>query len=376
MWQDDVPLVTSRSWTLLMLAFTSSIAFLVFSQWLGIGEEFGVPSNRDDLMYYTGFLVILPALMASLSVEKSFQEMLIQIREDGVVEATPVWWERKYEQVKATCRRWQIGGAAVVGLAVLFTFDYAVFPGVTGYIHVCIIQGNPCDSGPRYLSALQSLPWSFGVFVLVSLTFGLLVGQRLGTMAGISRVVGTLFTEETNIKLQPKHDDEIGGFSRMGSLIAQQGILAAAPLVFLTVWLFLISFSIERQFEDASTLNFSSYSNWFAGFVVQSITALVFVAVCFLLPFAKIQRIYRSEHESEKRKVRSIADDELSELERTEHVSNLKALRKLPSSPVAPRLKFAFTISNAAPYFLLAASMLMPEWISQLADGVFGVFHD
>ena len=78
-----------------MLSFICSVALLVFLQWLGVGERFGVPSNRDDVMYYSGFLVILPALLASLSVERKFQEMLIQIREDGVIIATPTWWEKR-----------------------------------------------------------------------------------------------------------------------------------------------------------------------------------------------------------------------------------------------------------------------------------------
>lgn len=374
MWQDDVPLPTPRGWTLLMLAFTSSVALLVFAQWLGIGEKFGVPRNHEDLMYYTGFLVILPALMASLSVEKRFQEMLIQIREDGVILAAPAWWEKKYREIRTTCRRWQIGGSTTVGLAVLFTFDYAVFPGVTGYIHVCLIQGNPCDLGPRYLSVLKSVPWSFGLFVLVSLAFGILVGQRLGTMAGMSRVVGALFVKEVEVRLQPKHDDQIGGFSRMGSLIALQGTLAAAPLVFLTVWLVLISFGVEQRLEVETTLNFGRYANWFAGFVVQSIAALLFVATCFLLPFARVQRIYRSGREMVKNKLRSVVVEDLTEIERTEHVSCQEALRNLPSSPVAPSLKLTFTISSAAPYFLLAASMLLPEWLVQIFDSVSGAF--
>lgn len=374
MWQDEVPLPTARAWILLMLAFISSVALLVFFQWLGIGERFGVPSNREDAMYYSGFLVILPALIASLSVEKRFQEMFIQIREDGVISATPIWWEKKYYEVRATCRRWQVGGSMIVGLAVLFTFDYAVFPGVTGYIQVCLIQGNPCDLGPRYLSVLDSLPWSFGLFVLVSLAFGILVGQRLGTMAGISRIVGALFVKETTVRLQPKHDDQIGGFSRMGSLIALQGTLAAAPLVFLTVWLVLISFGVEQQLEDSTTLNFDRYANWFAGFLIQSIAALLFVATCFLLPFARIQRIFKSEREKTKNEFRSTNLEELTEIERTEHISNQEALRNLPSSPVAPGLKLTFTISNAAPYFLLAASMLLPDWLRKIVEAISGAF--
>lgn len=370
MWQENVPMPTTRGWITLMFSFTCSVALLVFLQWLGTGERFGVPSNHDDVMYYSGFLVILPALLASLSVEKRFQDMLIQIREDGVIVATSAWWEKKYQEIGVRCLRWQIGGSMIVGLAVFFTFDYAVFPGVTRHIDVCLIQGGPCDPGPRYLSVLKSFSWSFILFVLVSLAFGVLVGQRLGSMAGISRIVGDLFVRDVKVRLQPKHDDQIGGFARVGSLIAMQGILATAPLVFLTVWLVLISFSVELQLDDEITLNLGSYANWFAGFVAQSIAALVFVAACFLLPFSKIQRTYRSEREIVKRNTRSVVVKELNEIERTEHVSNLEALRNLPSSPVAPGLKLTFTVSNAVPYFLLAASMLLPDWVRQIFDAV------
>lgn len=264
----------------------------------------------------------------------------------------------------------------VVGLAVLFTFDYAVFPGVTRYIDECLLQASSCNLGPRYLSVLRSLSWSFTLFVLVSLAIGVLVGQRLGSMAGISRIVGDLFVGNAKVRLEPKHEDQIGGFARVGSLIAMQGILAAAPLVFLTVWLVLISFSVELQLDDETTLNLGSYANWFAGFVAQSTAALVFVAACFLLPFSKIQRTYRSEREIVKRNFRSVVVEGLNESERAALVSNRKALRNLPLSPVAPGLKLTFTVSNAAPYFLLAASMLLPDWVRQIIDAVSGTFFE
>jgi len=370
MWQDDVPLPTARAHTILMFVFVVSVALLVFIQWLGIGEKFGVASNRHDLMYYTGFLVSLPALLASFGVDRRFQEMLIQVREDGVVRVSPAWWDKSYKEIRKSCRRWQIGSSLFVGLAVLFTFDFAVFPGISGYIYECMIQSNPCDLGPRYLSFLWELPWSFGLFVLISIAFGFLVGQRLGTMASTSRAVKALFVEEAVLKLQPRHDDQLGGFSRMGSLIAVHGILAAVPLVFLTVWLFLISLGIEQPLGDEHMLSFDRYSNWSAGFLAQSIVALLFIFVCFIRPFATVQTAYRIELEKEKKAAGSVFLEELSKAQRAQHVSTSEAIRGLPSSPVVPSLKFTFTVSNAAPYFLLAASMLLPEELKLLLEGV------
>ena len=118
-----------------------------------------------------------------------------------------------------------------------------------------------------------------------------------------------------------------------------QGILAAAPLVFLTVWLVLISFSVELQLDDETTLNLGSYANWFAGFVAQSTAALVFVAACFLLPFSKIQRTYRSEREVVKRYFRSVVVEELNESERTALVSNRGGAEKFAVESSGARLK-------------------------------------
>ena len=208
--------------------------------------------NVADPMAASGFITALATLMLSLFVDRRYLTMMRQIEAEKLVRLSSAQLEALHETVQNVCLILRYG----VMLAVLLSM-------IVGYF---TFFGWPED---RYRVE----------FFLGSWLLGALAGHRLGSAAAYGTFATLLRRSGGDLRLVPGHYDGAGGANQIGGFLVFQGVLAAVPLIWLTVWIWLID-------------GWASYADWRTHFYVLWIIAAFVMYMGCAMPVISLTRVF------------------------------------------------------------------------------------
>jgi hypothetical protein len=180
-----------------------------------------VSSWYVDAMAVSGFLTAFVGLWLSTYIESGFARTMSRLQADRVFGPDVAKIEDVVLTLERHASRTQQFSAAAVVIFVLAGYLYSFGSGVFG----------------------QKLE-----FTLLSVLTGALAGFRIGVAIAYGRLGAALERAGVQLSLIPGHPDDAGGTKPIGDFLLFQGWLLGLPMVWLTVWLIIVSSSSDLDY--------------------------------------------------------------------------------------------------------------------------------
>ncbi len=300
----------------------SALAVLVY---LYQFTAYGWNPLRWDLLYTSGFSVLLFAIFLSHGLYQRFAAALERIRLRGGISTEEL--DRILRSINSKKSLSTIAGAVIVALLML----------------AATLQGKPA---PYNLGWLE--------FLLALLAGGAAAGCVIGRMILYGILGAVIADQHVALQLNPASPDGAAGMKPLGDFYFFQALLMAIPAVFLAVWIYLIP--LDAQF------NYRFWVNPYVGLLFLAILLEMAVfAVPMLSMHGQMQRAREQHLADADASIKKIAElqqrltDSTSDTERESLRKQIQALNDaylaietMPTWPIDRQIRVRFTLGNAA----------------------------
>lgn len=293
-----------------------------------------------DIMAVSGFAISLTGLFFATFLEGQYKKLIEQISRDGVVDAYHASALTRY--VAKAKRKWIMRATLFIG--------------------VCAFVGN-----------LIALGWGIDKPFLVAVTLtGLLIGNRLGSVAAHGAVAKFFHKRRGALRLLPAHHDGAGGSARLGQFALFSGLLIMPIILFLLFWIYNSkAFAVECGL--GMVLDYDHYITYFWFLIIVASIFLYFGAIrpvinlrpCMRRAKGFLEEIHQRENEASTHELVDNLYDANSKVpidnrieaikERLESQSFIYALPEFPLSKVSAAL---FRVSRLTPVVSIFLGLL------------------